>query len=144
MIPSPARSAIDTALRSFLLSVLPAGIEVVLGQANRVGQPRGVDHVVFWPLRRARLRTNLDNYDLVDQTRTPEQAVDLVYQIDVHGPSSHDNAAVITTLWRDEYGVDSFAASLPDPSNPGLGLAAPLHADEPRQVPFIDAEQQYE
>jgi hypothetical protein len=64
------------------------------------------------------------------------QPVDAVYQLDVHGPNSADNAQIVTTLLRDQYGVDAFAAS-------GFDVI-PLHADDPKQIPFINAEQQYE
>jgi len=63
-------------------------------------------------------------------------ATELVVQLDVHGPASADNVRVIDTLFRSEYGVDAFATS-------GLEIR-PLYADDARQVPFINAEQQYE
>ena len=50
------------ALRSFLLSILPAGIEVVRGQDNRVPEPEGSDFVVMTPILRERLETNVDTY----------------------------------------------------------------------------------
>jgi hypothetical protein len=50
------------ALRAFLLGVLPTGVEVVLGQVNKVAEPKAVDFVVMWPLRRPRLATNIDGY----------------------------------------------------------------------------------
>jgi hypothetical protein len=52
-----------TALRSFLLSVLPAGIEVVRGLDNRVAEPAGPDFVTMTPLFRERLETNTDTYE---------------------------------------------------------------------------------
>lgn len=65
---------------------------------------------------------------------TLEQASEVHIQVDVHGPQSVANAAMIGTIFRDERGVDLFA---------GTGIT-PLFADEPRQVPFLNAEQQYE
>jgi hypothetical protein len=50
------------ALRSFLLSVLPAGIEVVRAQDNRVPEPVGPDFVMMTPTLRGRLETNVDTY----------------------------------------------------------------------------------
>lgn len=64
------------------------------------------------------------------------QPSEYVIQLDVHGPLSQDNAQTITTLFRDAFGVDFFQAQ-----NSGI---APLYADDPRQVPFINAENQYE
>lgn len=64
------------------------------------------------------------------------QATQFAIQIDVHGPASGDNAQVISTLMRDEFGVQQFADQ---PSE-----VVPLYADDPRQGPFINDSQQYE
>jgi len=64
------------------------------------------------------------------------QPTEFVVQCDVHGPCSGDNATTISSLWRDDYG-----ASLAITQG---GLIAPFYADDPRQMPFINAEQQYE
>lgn len=64
------------------------------------------------------------------------QPTELCMQIDVHGPQSADNAQIITTLFRDGYAVDFFQA---------LGVdVTPLYADDPKQVPFINDQRQYE
>lgn len=60
--PSPTDSNIFTALRTFLIGILPAGVDVIRAQANRVPQPVGTDFVVMTPLRRERLETNIDSY----------------------------------------------------------------------------------
>ncbi|MGZ2484275.1 hypothetical protein ACVITL_002798 [Rhizobium pisi] len=60
--PSPTQSNILTALRSFLLAVLPAGTEVVQGQENRVPEPIGDDFVIMTPFLQNRLATNIDTY----------------------------------------------------------------------------------
>lgn len=57
---APTQSTINTVLRSFLLELLPAGTEVFLGQVNRVPEPSAQDFVVFTPLRRDRIETNVD------------------------------------------------------------------------------------
>jgi hypothetical protein len=67
--------------------------------------------------------------------KSVEQDSTTTYQIDVHGPNSADNAALITSLFRDQYGVDAFSAA--------TGVS-PLYADDPRQMAFINAEQQFE
>lgn len=64
------------------------------------------------------------------------QPTEVVMQLDVHGPASADNAQIISTLFRDVYATDQFA--LID-SN-----ITPLFAENPRQIPFVNAEQQYE
>lgn len=62
MTPTPLDTNIFTALRSFLLAILPAGVDVVQAQANRVPEPVGSDYVLMTPLRRERLETNVDSY----------------------------------------------------------------------------------
>jgi hypothetical protein len=59
---------------------------------------------------------------------------EVVMQVDVHGPNSDDNAQTIQALFRDPYGVRLFE---------GTGVS-PLYADDPRQMPFINAAKQYE
>lgn len=137
MTPSITETAIDTALRTFLIAILPSGIEVVRGQANRVPEPVADDYVVFWPLRRARLATNEDTWDITDadpdviDRRAPMMAT---YQLDVHGENGCDNAQVIASLWRDDYAIDAID---------GLVLV-PLYCSDGQQMPFINGEKQYE
>lgn len=50
-------------LRSFLLYILPAGIEVIRGQVNRVSEPDVSDFVVMTPIMRERLSTNQIEYN---------------------------------------------------------------------------------
>jgi hypothetical protein len=201
MIPSTTEAAAFTALRAVLLDILPSGTEVVRGQVNRVPEVKADDFVVFTPLRRPRISTNVDaNKDVrftgsilgtlltvedlsfgtivvgaavygvgvangttitsfdtgtggvgtyevsVSQTVSREtlsaggrgitQSTQLDVQLDVHGPASADNAQVISTVLRDAYGSRLFAAH--------GGLVAPLYADDPRQMPFTNDQQQYE
>lgn len=64
------------------------------------------------------------------------QPTRVVIQVDVHGPNASDNAQIISTLFRDPYADRLFRS---------YGYAVyPLHADDPKQVPFINAENQYE
>lgn len=63
-----------------------------------------------------------------------EQSTEVVYQIDVHGTESGNNSQTIATLFRDAYGVSLFA---------GTGVT-PLYAEDPRQMPFETAADQFE
>jgi hypothetical protein len=49
-------------LRTFILSLLPDGVEVVKGQTNRVPPPAGSNYVVMTPTLRERLSTNVDEF----------------------------------------------------------------------------------
>jgi hypothetical protein len=64
---------------------------------------------------------------------------ELVFQLDIHGANpreSTDMVSTISALFRDEVATDYF-------DNLRIGLS-PLHADEPHQVPFLNAEQAWE
>jgi len=64
------------------------------------------------------------------------QQIRMTFQIDVHGPNSFDLSQIISTLFRSNFAFDFFR---------GMNVAiSPLYADEPRQAPFNNAEQQYE
>jgi len=54
-------------------------------------------------------------------------------QLDFHGPLGDQNAQIASTMFRDEY-----ACSLMPPD------VQPLYADDPKQIPFINGERQYE
>lgn len=66
-----------------------------------------------------------------------QQATQVEYQIDVHGPNSPDNAQTISTMFRDEYATNWWLAA-------GVTTSAPLYADDPRQMPFTNENQQVE
>lgn len=157
-------SAVLTALRSFLLGILPAGTPVIKGQDNRVPEPAEADYCVMTPIMRVRLATNVDCYaddaayanlttntglDLTDQNGSPlfvtprppgfrnsMQATELTVQLDFHGPNGGDYAQIAATLFRDEYATLAFAASGID--------AMPLYASDVRQMPFLNGENQIE
>lgn len=128
------------ALRTVLIGWLPAGVEVIKGQPNRVAEPAGSDFVVMTPILRERLGTNqatfTDTYPSTTQTRQDVQATRVTVQLDVHGPAAADNVQVISTLLRSEVATDAFEAT-------GFDVA-PLYAGDPRQAPFLNAEQQIE
>lgn len=200
-IPSPTQDDILVALRSFLISILPDGIEVVQAQENRVPEPFGNDFVTITPMFMQRLATNTDTYQDVSftgsisgttlsvtavafgvlavgqmvfgigvssgsriislgtglggigtynlnntQTVTSRkiasggeyflQPVKVTMQVDVHGPASSENAQTISTLFRDDYAVQAFKQS-------GFDIV-PITADDPRQLPFTNEQQQVE
>ena len=82
---------------------------------------------------------NVASGPLAGGTKTITQSISLALQMDVHGPNSSDNAQLISTLLRDEYGVDAFAAI-----EATGGTVTPLYTSDPKQVPFVNAEKQFE
>lgn len=198
---SPTQDDINTALRSFLISVLPAGVDAIIGQQNRVPEPSSPNFAIFTCIRRRRIATNIDSFNdcrftasisgtsmvvtavdagviipdavlfgvavaagtavvsgpggvgvyvvkpaqslpattLSAGQATYTQQTEVVFQIDVHSASvtdSGDMAQVITTMFRDDYATQFFAAI-----NPAI---VPLLADDPRQLMFDNAEMQFE
>ena len=138
-----------TALRSFLLAALPTGVEIVAGQYNRVPEPAADDYVVMIPFMRTRLSTNTTAFinagTIVANTfpiqyspgqSISTQATDFVVQCDVHGPNSGDNCQLITTLFRDRFATISMATA--------PVTVSPLYASDPRQIDYIDSEDQFE
>lgn len=57
-------------------------------------------------------------------------------QLDVHGPNSTDFSNTISTAFRDAFATEFFSVA--------NSLISPLYADDPRQLPFNNAQQQYE
>ncbi len=136
MTPNITDEQIRVALRAFLLAAIGGSFEVIRGQINRVPEPLTRDYAVFWPTSRARLGTNVETWDAsspaadaYDYT-APTQ---VSFQVDVHGAVSADNAQTIATLWRSPYAIDAM----------GDGIS-PLYCEDPRQMPFLNAEQQAE
>lgn len=73
---------------------------------------------------------------LASGTESILQPTQITVQCDLHGPGSADNAQMISTLFRDFYAIDFFSAIGPN--------IAPLYADDPRLVPFLNDQQQIE
>jgi hypothetical protein len=203
---SLTESQVFTALRAFLVAIMPVGMPIVKGQTNRVAEPTQPDFIVYWPLLRERLEWNTDTFGsdtetitftalgvtpnvgdvLTNGTATAWGAVlsvsglavtltpgaapsayfaigdavsdgvtlvgtvtgvtyggksilspfKMTVQLDVHGPNSADNAAIISAVFFDSFATDQFAVS---------GYAVfPLYASDPKQVPFDNAEAQVE
>jgi hypothetical protein len=130
-----------TVIRGFLLQYLPTPIEVIKAQVNRVPEPATADFVLMTPVNRVRLETNtdtfLDGYPSLPSTVTALAPTKLSVQFDIHGPASSQNAQIITTLFRDYVATDYFLASTTID-------AQPLSAGDPKQVPFVNAEDQWE
>jgi hypothetical protein len=66
------------------------------------------------------------------------QPTDLVCQCDVHGPNSSGNASILAITWRDDAACQLIEAAA------GPLEMQPLYADDPRLVPFQNAEAQWE
>lgn len=84
---------------------------------------------------------NLSSRTLSAGTQEITQAVKMAVQLDFHSAAPRvagDAAVTFSTLFRDAYAVDSFAAQTPDSG------VVPLYCEDPKQVPFTQDQQQYE
>lgn len=138
MIPSLRDSQVNAVLRGFLITVLPPGVEVMIGNANRVPEPRGDNFVVFWSSLRKRLGTNVVTWDQspdgnpASQENTEALRIDM--QLDFHGEDSTDNGQVFATLFRSAYAVDYWKQY----------SITPNYCSDGQMLPFINGEKQYE
>lgn len=125
-----------TAIKAFLVAVLPVDPNsVIQGLGNRAAMPAG-PFVAMTAVLNQRLRTNQTTWDEDNPDPTElsiEQGVQVNVQIDCYGPDSMDWAEIIATLWRDDYGCQALAPT-----------CQPLYSDDPRQIPLVDSEKQYE
>lgn len=135
--PSITEDAIFTELRRFLLYILAKypTLEVVQGQDNRVPEPKGNNFIVMWIVRNIRLSTNVDSWtgdnpETLEMRRSGQVAI----QLDIHGPDSANIATIVSAIWRSTYA----------PSEIDGDVFTPLFANDPRQIPFINGEMQYE
>ena len=134
----PTISIIDTdvytALRTYLLSLAPAGAEVVQGIQNQVSMPVG-NFATMTSSQMVRLATNVTTYQPFIGAGQKEVLTAFRYliQVDLYGPLSQPWAAQAKGLFRDSYAVDLF------PSN-----IVPLFADDAIQLPLVNGEEQWE
>jgi hypothetical protein len=133
MTPNLTQEQIFTALRAFIVAVLPSGVTVLKGQANRVPMPASDDFIIMTQTRREQMAQNVHDYRPDDSLEDIARSTSLTFQIDVYGANAAENAQTITTLFRDEYGVTFMRSS---------GVA-PLYCADPQQMPLVAGEQQY-
>lgn len=50
-----------TALRNFLISIMPDGMIIQQGQSNRVAEPNTGSYIIYWPIYQRRLSTNIED-----------------------------------------------------------------------------------
>jgi hypothetical protein len=130
-------SQLYTDVGNFIVATLGlAAGQLVQGYPNRVAMPpTGAGFVVMTVLRRTRLNTNIDSWDISNPSptgTTQETHYQVALQIDCYGPTAEQWSAILCTLFRDEVACDA------------LTVCQPLYADDPLRAPIVDAEEQYE
>lgn len=130
---TPTQDAIYTVVRAFILSIISC--EVIQGLGNRVPTPQG-GFIAMTATAQSRLSTNVSSYNdpvTAPGTRTIGKSAAYTVQLDCYGPESSEWAAIIESMWRDEYACEQLGPTM-----------QPLYCDEPRQLPVVDGEQEYE
>jgi hypothetical protein len=93
MTPFPTQSNVQAALRSFLVSVLPAvgpdgnPVDVIAAQQNRIPEPRGTSFVIMTPMRAERIETNVDSYQDANFTGSITGTVMTITAVDPRFPN---------------------------------------------------------
>jgi hypothetical protein len=125
---------IFTALRAFILAVLPTGVEVLITQQNRVPQPAGPNYVMMTATNRAFQSAPYHSYRAADGELDTIRSTAAGFQLDFYGPASSDYVQRFATLFRDDYAYEAML---------GTGVV-PLYCDDGTQMPLTNGEKQYE
>ena len=128
---SLSEADVMTAMRAFLLAVLPAGVEIVQAQANNVPMPAGA-FVAMNSTAARRLGTNVDTSIPVSASVAVMTATQYDVALDFYGPGASGMAMTVQAMFRDDAGVQLFPATV-----------SPLHCDDPMQIPLVTGEQQW-
>ncbi|NBW08597.1 MAG: hypothetical protein EBR82_11290 [Caulobacteraceae bacterium] len=138
MSPTVTDVQIFTAVRALLLAIVPAGVDVLRGEVNRVPEPIGPNFVILSPRTRVRLSTPVESWTgAAPAGMTVETSFDVAVQLDVHGPLSADIASVIVGALHSSWAFDALAAQSP-------AVLSPLYCSDPQSMPFVGDTQQTE
>lgn len=134
---TPIADDICTVVGAFIAAQLGlvVGVSVVQGYPNRVAMP-DVPFVLMTPTSKKRLGTNSISWDETDpnpSTLQYTQPQQMTMQLDCYGPAASEWSDILSTLLRSSVGCDALAPT-----------CQPLYADDPRRMPLVDGEDQYE
>lgn len=132
LLPDIADQEIYTAVRAVLLTVLPAGTEIVQGVQNRVPMPKS-GWVLMTVVAQKRISTNRGQFSDPAQATAITMPTQHTVQLDFYGTPALSWATAAQTLFRDPYSTELMPANI-----------QPLYADDPMSIPLIDGENQWE
>lgn len=138
-VQQPDEAQIFSALRAFMLEVLPVGTTVLQSRQNHTPPPRDM-LVLITPLSRQPIGTGSTRYG--PQSCTLLRQEQLATQISLFGTGAADAAQTLLTLWRDAWSTTFFANRAAQQH--GMPRLAPLYADNAECLPYVNAQQQYE
>ena len=120
-----------TAIRTWLLSILPTTWEVVQGQNNYVSLPVN-PCVVMTSAGADRLMTNTDNLDSTGLINSISTQIQYKIQLDFYGAGSAEYSMIVSTMMRDMDTPAQFPAYI-----------QPLYADDVMQIPLVTGGENY-
>jgi len=120
-----------TAIRAWLLTIVPGTWEVVQGQDNLVSMPAS-QFVVMTSAGLDRLATNIDVLDQTGLINNIANQFRYKIQLDFYGIGSSEYAAITSTLLRDQDTPDQFP-----------NYIKPLYGDDLMQIPLVTAGSNY-
>lgn len=133
---NPIDKDVMTAMRTFVLAVVGISPEkVIRGLGNSVSTPKG-EFIALTEAGSEALSTNVHSHNGTNQSVATMRPTQYEIWVDCYGPNAGDWAAMLTTMFRDQYGCDSFTASLPG--------SAPLYCSKPRQAALVTGEENYQ
>ncbi len=138
-VQQPDEAQIFTALRAFVLEVLPVRTTVLQARQNRTPPPQGM-LVLITPLSRQPIGTGCTRYG--PQSCTLLRQEQLATQISLFGTGAADAAQTLLTLWRDAWSTTFFTNLMAQQQD--MPRIAPLYADNAECLPYVNAQQQYE
>jgi hypothetical protein len=132
MVTNPTFDAVMLKVQAFLVAIAaPANLQVIRGPVNRAAQPVG-DHIIYTPIMRNRLRTNVHEDNPTTQQTTIEEGSKTFVQFDFYGLGAADLSAIAEMLWRDQFACDILSPE-----------AKPLYTDTANMVPLVTGEDQF-
>lgn len=119
----PVTAAATTALRAFLLAILPPETPVLLARQNRMAAPDG-PFALMTVLLHQPLATSATRYTATSRIILQQQ--DMTVQVSLFGPEAADNLHRISTLFQNGWAAEFFTAfHQHGPPPPAACLASP-------------------
>lgn len=130
-MPSITIDNVIAALADFLEPLMPAGVQIVRAQSNRVPMPPP-PCIVLTEMGQYDLATTRNTYD-INAGADFQRSTRIDVQVDFYDGQAGEMCNVAKTLLRSSYGPDNFPDNI-----------KPLYCSDGIQSPLITGEEQYE
>lgn len=119
----PVTAATTTALRAFLLAVLPPDTPVLLARQNRMAAPIG-PFALMTVLLHQRIATSATRY--MATSRVILQQQEITVQVSLFGQGAADNAQALSALFQNGWAAEFFTAFAQNPTLTSSVTPGPL------------------